>query len=915
MNQYSNMTDEELLGLYRKQQLGAVTPEEPKGTDRIPSGPGGIPPAIPDGLPVPGDAPVEDGFDGLSDEDLIDMYQKKGGDMTRLREPPTAGEFARGATGGFNTGVAELLGAPVDIMSAAIEFVGVPKGDMEPALGSEWFKQVFGKMEELAGQPAGTLTQKGPDTPTGRILGRVFQELGAGIVPAGVAVRGAKAVQSAIPKGGLKELVRSIFTETAGKSPSSVLASEIALLGGAGAGAGIAGEIAPGSQSGEITGQLLGGTAVALSPTKLATKLGSKAFSKLSRSAQQEAAKDATGQFIEDDLTTEALERLDSSQALIDEIPGLQLTTAERTQTPGLLEAQKRLEMKATPEAVKRRAQSEQAVETYAAEQAPAVGNDLEFVIDTARQQVDDVRNDLTRAIEGNLDEQARLAERNTPPGEALDAGIKMRQSLEGRFGEEQQIFTQYAEDAGLNDDSFMLDYTGVSDNLENAYKSASKFVSEEGDGLAPPSPAVLRALKGGDEQSLPAWLELRSDIAAELRTLESQGAPDSKALRGMKAMKKQFDEEFEEAIEQSGNPELIDRFREFNQRYRNDIVEIFKTGPTARVLSKNKRGFYQTPDEKVAEAYFRPGHVSAANQFNKVFKGDPMAKAALRDAALDSLNRAVVKDGRIKQANLTNWLGRHRTVLDQFPDLRDEINSTVDLQETLAGRARVLEDRKAIVEDRMLTRRVDSFTRGTIQPDQILEDAVLRPRLMADLVESLDGSPEALAGLRRAVWDKVAVRKPGSIGDYLDAHAGSLDLVLSDKHRKALKTIDGARALLDQTPTPTPNVQLRTLRDKWTEWVGMPPDMLANRAHTLNTGRSEPAYIYTNILFNVFGRKQQALSDAMMREALYNPQTAIDMAQALRGGSLNENASSRLGARWFALGLTPVDGLSEDEE
>ncbi len=917
MNQYRDLSDDELMGLYRseQQQLGAVSPAEPKSQDRLNQGIPIPPPKAPAPMPSPDGSTIKDGFDGLSDEDLMDIYKKKGGDPAKLQatqDAATGLDYAQGTTGGINRGIAAALGAPVDLMSAAIEFVGVPQPG-EPVLGSQWFKDVFSKMEDLAGVTPGSMTSKGPDTPAGRILTRVGEEIGAGMVPGGLAAKGPKIAQAAIPKGGIKELVRNVFTNTAGKPVAGILAAETAALTGAGAGAGLAREIAPDSMAGEIIGQLFGGTAAAFAPSVVSAKLGSRLMSKFSPEAQRQVATETASKFIQGDMTTEALERLDDSARLIDEIPGFKPTTAERAGTPGLLEAQKQLEKRATPAAVKRRQTSEAAIGRYAGAKAPKAENDLEYVVDTARQQVDDVRGDLARDIDDVAERQVRLAERHAPPGDPLDAGTRIRQALEGRYGEEQQLFTQYADEAGLNDEAFSIEFDEMRDALKDAYESASKFVAEEGEALAPPSQAVSRILKGDDVQSLPALLEIRSDIARELRLLETQGTPDSKALRGLRVMKKAFDDQLEEAIEQSGDPEMIDRFRDFNQRYRNDIVELFKDGPSRQVLRKTGAGTYVTPDEKVAEAYFRPGHVSAANQFNKVFKDDPMARAALRDTVLDSLNKAVVRDGRIKPEALQNWMGRHRTVLDEFPGIRDEISNTVELQDDLVRRAKELDDRQKMVQKRLLTRRVDSFTRGTIQPDRLLDDAVQKPQLMRELVESVKGSPEALAGLRRAVWDKVEVMEPGSIADYLDKHAGSLDQVLSPKHRESLRIIDGARSLLAQTPTPTPDVSVPTIRSSFINKFGIAPDMLANRIHTLNTGRSEKSYVVTNVLFNIFGRKQQEVLDDVMRKVLYEPQVAADLAQSIKTGQVSGPVAQRLGARWFALGITPISGLAED--
>lgn len=146
------------------------------------------------------------------------------------------------ATSGFNEGLAQVLGLPVDIVNSALGAVGVPTSD-RPFLGSEQLLDVAGEV--------GLISPPSED-PTGKAVRRVAQEVGASAIPAaGVAGAAARGARTSVP------IVREAL-EAAAKRPGTFAATEAGLATTSGAGAAVANEVAPGSTAAEVTGQVAG---------------------------------------------------------------------------------------------------------------------------------------------------------------------------------------------------------------------------------------------------------------------------------------------------------------------------------------------------------------------------------------------------------------------------------------------------------------------------------------------------------------------------------------------------------------------------------------------------------------------------------------------------------------------------------
>ena len=120
------------------------------------------------------------------------------------------------------------------------------------------------------------------------------------------------------------------------------------------------------------------------------------------------------------------------------------------------------------------------------------------------------------------------------------------------------------------------------------------------------------------------------------------------------------------------GNPS--GRTKEFCKVYFDETIKPFEGGAVYKVRQRDGRGFYKTPDEKVATAFWQPDNISTARQYKTVLAADPEANAAMEAIALDSLRDAAVRDGVIQPELFKTWARRYvREVMNEIESEKAE--------------------------------------------------------------------------------------------------------------------------------------------------------------------------------------------------------------------------------------------------
>lgn len=947
---------------------------------------------------------------------------------------PTQGEYLEGAAGGFNRGLAALAGAPVDLATAALNII--PGVDIEePFGGSESIRRGMG--EGFFPEP--------PDTLSGRLLGRTAEELGAAALPAAGILSAARGLPRAAELGaGMGARLKSAFLDPIRRTPGLAIAGETAATTGAGVGAGISQEVAPGNKTAEMVAQIFGGLTPALlgnMPAALAAKAVNAATKRFSPEAAAREGREAVGKLLSDEITIEAERLLREAEVLRKEIPGFNPSLGEATGSPALIATQRQIESSAAgvdlENVAARRAGSEQAVEQYAARQAPAATEGADFVIDTANRQINDLRaqGDIEASM---VAEQRGFAARRLPtadrPGigetfrgkilEARNTARLKMNALADKLGINtenvtapyaawrKQILDKYApvsvfEDTGKVSDSLrairninpkslyglriapkgtapkgkgpqdiveFLSGSGIRDTGGDlramdagiAHKGrpfVRRLVRDDG---VDPDTALASAVEGGylpegsttrdmygaidetlrgnrrfsdsdlseamDRQQAqydpadprfkpPAGTEvtfqdvkaLRERVSDELLDEIGSGTPSRKKIRELSRLKKDVDT----LINSFADSDVSGRYKEFRKAYFNEYIQPFEAGTVYKVRQRDGRGFYRTTDEKVAEAFWQPGNVTAARQYKTVLGADPEANAALEAVALDSLRNAAVRDGVIQPGLFKTWARRYGSVLDEFPAIRKSVEDIATADQALITRQGAINTRRQAIEDQLLTRELNAYSKAAKTSEQVIDAALRDKRKMGQLVNSLKtkgAPPEALTALQRHVWDKALEGGADDLLGFLAANNDALGRLFSGNHLKSLRQIAAARAMHEQIGAPkgagfrpVPFADLERS-------IGQGIPQIGSRVFAFKSGRMQKGYLVLDTLMRGLRGRAQATAEDLFRVALYDPIVARQMAEAVTMGRVAAKTATRLQARYFALAPTVTEDNATKE-
>lgn len=805
-------------------------------------------------------------------------------------------DYAQSFAGGVNRGLANIAGLPVDIANLALSQVGL--GSDRPVGGSRQLREdVFESTETGRGMIAPGATDR-----LGRVLQRTGEEVGASALPAG-AILGTAARAAQPAKG-----VFGAFINPIRQAPGRAALGETVAATGAGLGAGIAQEAAPGSQIAETGGQVVGGVTPALlanTPAALATRAAAGVVSRLPQ-AQVRRGQEAVSDLLSEELTDRAVEGLREADRLRESIPGFDPSLGEATGSPPLLAQQRRVESQASgptlDRLVDRRVGSEQAVERHLEAIAPGADGSPAFIIDSANQSLDEIRG-VAREATDQLQRQREVIAEGLPTTDRRASGEALRTRLNELRSDARTALSQRATELGIDEVDLTVPFGRFREELTSEFAPRSVF---EDTASQPEILAMLREMDALDSVSFNDVKALRERISDDL--IDSLGAsnPNRRRVRTLTLMKERLDDFVNSLDGEFG--ELAETWRTFRLDYFENFINRFERGVAFKVRQKDGRAFYRTPDEKVAQTFFSPRDVTAAQQYKRAFGDDPEALAAMEATALDSLRDFAVRNGVVEPLRLETWLRNHRSVLDEFPTIRQAVADVEVSNNSVVARQQQLTARQRQIDDQILSRELASFARGTRTPEQILSGDIRDPRRMQQLKTLLSDKPEALAALQRNIWRAVGQQDAAGIYRTLLDNEESLKILFSNQHLKDMQDIALARAMLERTTTPTGTAYVPRPLGALERLIGRPLPQIASRLFAFQTGRVQPGYLAVDTALTSMRNRAQTSADELLSVVLYDADVAKSLAGAVRSGKFGPEKAKRLQARLFALGVPFVE-------
>lgn len=807
---------------------------------------------------------------------------------------------------GLNERLVPLLRRPTQ----ALESLGVPQG-VARALPLGGLDVIGEGIENFSVAPP-------IDTPAARIARRTGQVVGETLPLAAGAFGGASTLPATATRSEtlLGGVVERILRGTKA-APATAAGGELAATTLAGVGSGIAGEVAPGNALVDFGAQMAGGFAPSIlvrTPTALGVRLTRNLIQRLSPSATARAAQREVARVLGPEIGPRAEAGIQEGQQLAQDIPGFQPSLAEATGSQGLLATQRGIERRASGQQLEqlaaRRQGNVEAVNRFADNVAPAAPNSPAFVVDTASGRVQDIRADLDAQTVTNLQQRTDLAE-SLPTVDRASQGQIIRDRLIQIRRDASTRMSRLATDLGINDADVTVQFEPVRRQIVDDFSPGSVFEDARN---FPEVLDVLRSLPEGQTVTFADLKALRERLTDDLLDAQSSASPSRKRIRVLSALQERVDSVINDLTEVA-DPGLADRYRQFRQTYFNEYIEPFERGAAFTVRQRDGRGFYRIPDEQVAAAFFGARDVSGARQFKAAFGDDPDATAALASTVMDSLRDSAVRDGVIDPRRFENWRRAHESVLAEFPEIAAEVSNIQSASQALSARQAQLDLRLKTVNDSILARRLQAVSRGTQTPEQLISSAVADPRQMRSLVASLRDDPAALEALRRHVWDNASGLSPQQLAAFMDNNAPSLSRLFGVRHLSDLRRIQRARMMIESVPAPRGQGFRPDPTRQVADQLGSGVPQIQSRIFAAESGRTSFRFVAGDMFARFFRSQSQQASEALLNEALYNPQVARDLAGMIDTSALKPEATSRLNAWLFNLGINQAAAESPDAQ
>ena len=354
---------------------------------------------------------------------------------------------------------------------------------------------------------------------------------------------------------------------------------------------------------------------------------------------------------------------------------------------------------------------------------------------------------------------------------------------------------------------------------------------------------------------------------------------------------------------------ELTDKFKDFNRFYATKYAPAFYEGVGGRIAANNRYGEVVKPEDVVSK-FFNP---SGIDDFNLIYGSNQKAQSALEDGVIGLFRDAAVKNGKINQSAANNFLRSNREALDKLPDLREMLKSPVSADAAMIeSAARV---RQNISE---FNKSVIAKIAKTDNPDVLIDKALANKKTLMQLVElGRIAGPGATQSIIRSVVDRIpaAAAKAGTDPlSFVVANKEALKPVLdrvSPSHFENLLTIAGGKSILSRTKVPT-HVGASRYVDVVEELTGSTPRTVWSQINAVEQGRQAASSSAIGLLSRYGIKTRAENANALMTEAIYNPEVAKSWAKMAEGKKLDIGESNSFIRNMLSAGIRIGSTLDE---
>ena len=673
---------------------------------------------------------------------------------------------------GFNTGVANLVGLPVDAANAVLS--GVDRvagtqlsGDM-PVGGSRWLKKALRGFDAVPALSQTTYDKLEDLAPNDRKWAVGGEVLGASLIPAGVPLAYARTGATA------PSLLRPAV-ELARTSPGQFAATEAGLALGSAQGGAIAESVAPGNDWARMGGEMIGGF---LNPTQIvrgATNLGSRGVEAVSSTLSRGGRERAAARIVQDMVEKSGADRDTVIAALRADDPySLSLTSGQLTGNAGLLGIEDKIGRSSPQFAAATEARVPAAFNTLQQEGRNVVrqGDPTDF--STAMRNRLDQTTTLARTRAKLAEEEAARARGqigDVSRPEMAAAGVEARNVLDAAKqsarGRENELWSRVPRDTVVEPEGVLAARQKIRDRLlpnENMPQPVETFTGdlarqagEEATGLLDASgKAFTREVK--PQATTGDLLRLRSRALTQARDARAAGNFD---------LANQMETIAEGALDDLG------RISDDARNYSRTLNQNFRQGFAGDALARDRTGGPRIEPERTLEQAFGGGGTLADVRMRQLgdaaeFGGQGGAMLTQQDRFLRGVAQNTIDQttGRVNPTKLAQWQRENAALLERFPQLRADLGNAETAQRAF-DRVEAITDKALRNANKTRLAKVANSDNPVATISNMIDDPARAANFTSLARAARNAGPEAVAGLRSATLESAFARATNEAGKF----------------------------------------------------------------------------------------------------------------------------------------------------
>ena len=610
--------------------------------------------------------------------------------------------------------------------------------------------------------------------------------------------------------------------------------------------------------------------------------------------ARRETVGDLRKSFAQEDIA--AIERaFDEYERVQARFPGFKASVGEITGNEPALALQARLESKNIPALEDRGARIRgNLMATLAArgELIPQGTGGVKSVMRGVKDTLDDelrVLGEKVKADEIRL--QALSDESSAFAMPVAEAGTVIKEASKEGYAKSKWVADQkYQAFRGAVGEDAPADVSGVTAKLAELQ---ARFTFDK-------QPQVLGLIpaQAADGMTVAQLDDLASAANRDISMLSAQRNPDRKAIAQLQAIKTEARNTIEMTMQQRGNTEALDLYREANRYFGEEHAPKYLTGVNMEIRLRNAINEERVKPERVVDAYYKPNGTTEAKRFNEQFADNGAAKESLARGVFDLYKREVIdKSGQVIDPK------RHEAFMRKYAAANEQypwIAKRLEKNNVAAEVATRMEERRAMMGGIAESKLAQAV--GTKDPEAFLQQTLSSKRELFNTITKLDPEDKknlAIAVLNRG-WDE-GEKGSTAIGKFLDDN-DSLRLLLrtafgkekADKHMDNLTLFAKGLAINERAPKTSPMAAISEDTMKGATGTSGTQIFAALRAIGRRPG-SEGWFL------GVFGgqfvkAKIEASKDALLKQQLFDPDLLMATIQSSRMNDTAQSAYLRSG-------------------